>query len=200
VVVEIRELGLTTFTLDTNCLIAIDEHRPEETPVRSLADAAAAGNASVAVVAISASEKQQGGGAIQNFGEFRERLSRLGLGHLEILPPLSYWDITFWDWSLWADAKGEALERNIHNILFPQVEFFWPDYCRANGLDPQITPSFGRWRNCKCDVLALWSHIHHNREVFVTDDRNFHAETKKSALIDLGANCIEFPSSALSLL
>jgi hypothetical protein len=106
VVVEIRELGLTTFTLDTNCLIAIDEHRPEETPVRARADADAAGNASVAVVAISASENQQGGGAIRNFGEFRERLSRLGLGHLEILPPLLYWDITFWDWSLWADREG----------------------------------------------------------------------------------------------
>ena len=200
VVVEIRELGLTTFTLDTNCLIAIDVHRPEETPVRALTDAAAGGNASVAVVAISASEKQQGGGAIQNFGEFRERLSRLGLGHLEILP-------RYLTGILRSGTGPSGQTRRVR----PLSETF-TTYCSANrvflaGLLPckwhrsSDHASFGRWRNCKCDVLALWSHIHHNnRDVFVTDDRNFHAETKKPALIALGANRIEIPSSALSLI
>src|SRR5208337_4202010 len=35
-------MALTTFTLDTNCLVAIDEGRPEAVHVRALADAAAA--------------------------------------------------------------------------------------------------------------------------------------------------------------
>jgi hypothetical protein len=73
-----RGLGLTTFTLDTNCLIAIDEDRPEAIPVRALADAAAVGSVGVAIVAISASEKQQGGGVIQNFGDFRIAYPALG--------------------------------------------------------------------------------------------------------------------------
>jgi hypothetical protein len=195
-----RGLGLTTFTLDTNCLIAIDEDRPEAIPVRALADAAAVGSVGVAIVAISASEKQQGGGVIQNFGDFRMRLSRLGLGHLEILPPLAYSDIMFLDWSLWSDTNSEALERSIHQILFPQIELSWQGYCRANDLDPRTIPTIGKWRNCKCDVLAIWSHIHSNRDVFVTTDSNFHSATKKQALIALGANRIELPSSAASLL
>jgi len=64
--------GITSvrkFTLDTNCLIAIDEGRPAATAVRALADAHLAGTAHVAVVAMSASEKQQHGSYLRNFDE-----------------------------------------------------------------------------------------------------------------------------------
>jgi hypothetical protein len=57
---------MRSFTLGTNCLIAIDEDRPEAVAVRALADAHAAGKADVAAVAISASEKQSGGGSIDS--------------------------------------------------------------------------------------------------------------------------------------
>ena len=30
----------------------------------------------------------------------------------------------------------EATERQIHSILFPNVEFAWEDFCRANGISP----------------------------------------------------------------
>ena len=189
---------MRSFTLDTNCLIAIDEGRPEAAAIRALADAHAPGTAAVAVVAISASEKQQGGGYVQNFAEFRARMAALELAHLDILPPIMYWDITFWDYSLWSDAAMQALEQQIHEILFPKVEFLWQDYCRANGLDPASPPT-GRWRNCKCDVLAIWSHIHGNRDLFVTSDGNFHVAAKKAALVALGARHIEYPGDAVSL-
>jgi hypothetical protein len=61
---------MRTFTLDTNCLIDIEEHRPQSTAVRVLADAHAASRAHVAVVAMSASEKQQDGSYVHNFGEY----------------------------------------------------------------------------------------------------------------------------------
>ena len=190
---------MTDFTLDTNCLLAIDESRAEAADIRALASAHDTGQAGVAVVAISASENQQGGGAIEDFDDFRARLSALGLGHLEILPALNYWDITFWGRSLWASAEGADLDRSIHALLFPNVEFTWQDYCGAHGLNPTARPS-GRWRNCKCDVLALWSHIHFKRDVFVTSDDKFHAVTKKPALIALGANRIETPATSLALI
>lgn len=191
---------MRTFTLDTNCLIAIDERRPEAADVRALADAHAAGKANVAVVAMSASEKQQDGVYIKNFEEFRERLVGLDLAHLDILKPMAYWDIGFWDWCLWSGPDMQSLEKQIHTILFPNVEFSWQDYCRANGLDPATSAPSGNWRNCKCDVQAIWSHIHGKRDVFVTGDRNFVAATKRPALINLGANAIECPEGAISLL
>jgi hypothetical protein len=149
---------------------------------------------------MSASERQQGGLYIQNFTDFRDRLASLGLGHLNVILPMFYFDISFWDHCLFSDDAMKNLECTIHSILFPTVEFLWADYCRANGLDPPPNPPTGRWRNCKCDVQAMWSHIHHRRDVFVTSDENFHKANKKAALLNLWAGHIERPEDALSLL
>jgi hypothetical protein len=185
---------LRTFTLDTNCIIDVAENRPAAGAVRTLADAHAAGRADVAVVAMSASEKQQGGHYIRNFEEFRNRLVSLGLGQLKVILPMAYFDISFLDHCLLIDDAMVKLEHEIHLILFPTVQFLWQDYCRANSLDPPPNPPTGTWRNNKCDVQAICSHIHRKRDVFVTSDSNFH---KKAALIALGAGRIEHPKSAL---
>jgi hypothetical protein len=194
---------MRTFTLDMKCLIDIDEDRPDAAHVRALADAHATGKANVAIVAMSASEKQKDGRYIKNFEEYRERLAALRLAHLDILKPMAYWDICFWDWALSADADMLELEKQIHTILFPAVEFSWEDYCRANRLDPATSsPSreYHKWINRKCDVQAIWSHIHGKRDVFVTGDGKFFKVTKRPALIDLGAKEIERPEGAISLL
>jgi hypothetical protein len=193
---------VTSFTLDTNCILDVDENRAAAPDIRQLADAHASGTAHVAVVAIAASERQREGASIQNFAEFRERLTRLGLEHLEILRPMAYWSIAFWDWALWCDTQMQQLEKQIHEILFPDVEFLIGDYCKAKNLALTTGVIPPRWRNAKCDVQALWSHIHHHRDVFVTGDNNFHKETKKSALLSLSARHwhIEVPSEAVSFL
>jgi hypothetical protein len=189
-----------SFTLDTTCLIDIDEGRPGAAAIRKLADAHSLGKADVAVVAMSASEKQRGGRYIQNFIDVRDRLVSLGLAHLRIIEPMGYFDITFWDYCLRTDDLMIALERQIHEILFPNFEFSWHDYCRTNGIDPVPTFPSDTWRNRKCDVQAMWSHIHAKRDVFVTSDNNFHRAEKKAALIALGAKQIEYPDSAAGLL
>ena len=78
----VQERKLLRFTLDTNCLIDLDEGRPNAPYVRQPVDAHPNG-AHVAYVAISASEKQQGGrGQLKLFEEFHDRLKRLGVAHL----------------------------------------------------------------------------------------------------------------------
>jgi hypothetical protein len=141
-----------TFTLDTNCIIDVAENRPATEAVRTLADAHA-GRADVAVVAMRASETQQGGHYIRNFAEFRDRLVSLGLGHLNVILPMGYWDISFWGQCLWADEATLKREHEIHSILFPPVQFLRPP-----------NPPTGTWRNRNCDVQAIWSHIHHKRD------------------------------------
>jgi len=185
-----------SFTLDTNCIIAIDERRPEACAISVLAKAHLTGAADVAVVAMSASEKQKDGRHIKNFATFVQRLDTLGLGHLPVLAPMWYLDITFLDWCLLSDAAMESLERKIHEVLFPNIEFLWTDYCRVH-LGTNTVDA--RWRNAKCDVQALWTHVFNKRDVFVTSDRNFHSTAKKTRLVGLGAGRIEFPESAASL-
>jgi hypothetical protein len=55
-----------------------------------------------------------------------------------------------------------------------------------------------KWRNAKCDVLALWSHIRFNGDVFVTSDKNFWKQKKKEQLIALGASNILTPQEVVS--
>ena len=188
-----------SFTLDTNCIIAVDEQRAEANAIRTLAHAHASGTARVAIVAISASERQRNSRRIKNFTEFQTRITSLGLGHLEILLPMGYWDITFWDQMLWVGDEMEQLEKRIHDVLFPEIEFSFLEFCQARGMDKDQIGS-AVWRNAKCDVQALWSHIHHCREFFVTSDRNFHTAMKKPSLIALGANEIVYPAEAASLI
>jgi len=54
------------------------------------------------------------------------------------------------------------------------------------------------WKNAKCDVLALWSHIWYGSGIFVTGDNNFLKKTKKPALITLGAGEIAKPEEVIS--
>lgn len=189
---------MPTFTLDTNCFIAIENHEIDAPFIRTLVDAHAAGTANVAVVAISASEQQRGDN-YSNFDVFRRRLAAIDLTGVEILRPILYFDLTFLDWSLYSSPESEAQERRIHDVLFPRFEFDWQDYCRNHGLARNTLPNHD-WRNHKCDVQALWSHIHYGREIFVTSDGNFHSAAKKAALIALGANRIEHPCDAVTIL
>ena len=186
------------FTLDTNCLIDVDEDRPNAAHVRRIV-AAHPLQADVAYVAISASERQKNGGNLELFDEFVARLHRLSIAHLRELPPMMYFDVAFWDHAYLTDEAMGILEQRIHNILFPGFEIDWAAFAAARSLDPN-KPSFGtKWHNAKCDVQALWSHIHHGRDVFVTSDRNF-LGSKRAELTAIGAKRILRPVDAAALL
>jgi hypothetical protein len=150
----------------------------------------------VAVSAIGASERQRTGGYAKNFSDFKAKLAAVGFGSLELLPPLGYWDLCFWDYFVWAD-ENDTLERKIHDVLFPNIEFVWPEYAKARGLP--IETQDKNWRNAKCDVLSLWCHIKHGGGIFVTSDSNFHSKTKIRQLEALGTGAIAFPNDALRL-
>jgi hypothetical protein len=185
-------------TLDTNCLIELEQH---SAPARFIEELLAAHRAKIirlCVVAISASERSKNGKFADNFLAFEAKLDELGLSLAEVLLPLCYFDISFLGYCVLAD--NDALESRIHSILFPQLSFQWIDYCRAYGRDVNDFASDHKWRNAKCDVLALWSHIHYSADVFVTSDANFHKASKRPQLIALGAKEIVTPQRAAGLI
>jgi len=194
------ECGMWTFTLDSNCIVSIDESGPDASLLRRLVDAHAAGKAQVAVVALAAAEKQRTGSYLDNLDSLRDRLAALNLAHLEILKPMAYFDISFPNWCIEADDAMAALEQKIHDILFPHSEFSWQDFADAHDLDPDSLSPHGDWRRRKCAVQEIWAHIHNKRDVFVTADDEFHKPAKKAALTALAAGQIERPAQAVSLL
>ena len=88
---------MTTFTLDTNCLIDVDEGREAAPHVLALAAAHARGEADVALVAVSASERQPGDTYLPRYEDFQGRVARPGLGHLPVLLGMAYFDMSYWD-------------------------------------------------------------------------------------------------------
>lgn len=163
------------FTLDTNCLIDLDEGRSAAADVRALTSAHMEGAIEVALTAVSASERQRGDRYISNFTEFSERVAKLGLGRLPVVQGMAYFDISFFEHAVWSGDEMVLRERQIHGVLFPTIPFSWPNYAERAGLSvEQIGSATGKkWRNAFCDRQMYWAHDHADRDIFVTSDRNF---------------------------
>ena len=85
------------FTLDTNCIIDLEENRPNAVYIRKLIHAWNENRIELAIVAVSASENQQNGFAIPNYSEFVQKLQNVGLENATELHPIAIWDVFYWD-------------------------------------------------------------------------------------------------------
>ncbi len=184
-------------TLDTNCIYALEKNELAALWVRELISLHDAKTINLCVVAISASERKRDRTYPTNFGEFQQKIAAVGLGHVEILLPIAYPGMAFADWCYPGGGEATALERKLHEILFPEIEYDYREYHSHNGIDLRSETAESTRRNAKCDVLALLSHIRFNGDIFVTSDRNFRKIQKKGQLIALGAGEILTPQQAV---
>ena len=185
-------------TIDTNCLIDLEEKRSAANAVRALHKMHQQGAIRLRVVAVSASERRPDGEYAKNFNEFQAKLASIGFDDVEILKPILYWGISFWGYAVWSGPGLIELEKRVHTVLFPQIEFGFAEYCSARGVEAELASAeCAKWRNAKCDVLIMWAHIHYGGDVFVSRDSNFFKSSKKPALEKLGANAILMPSVAV---
>lgn len=178
-------------TLDHNCIIDLETHTGSQEALRSLLEDHSREIIRLRVTAVGASER----GATQkgNISEFLERLARIGLGGVEVLKPIGRFGITYFDWCLLSGDEMVEVEKHIHQILFPTMEFDYSIYCAQHGIDVNSGAIDPRWLNAKCDVLSFWCNLHYGNGIYVTSDRNFHKHTKKPRLIALGARGIVRP-------
>jgi hypothetical protein len=184
---------MVTFTLDTNCLIDVDEKRPARDSVLQLIAAADKGIADVAMVASSASERQPGGQYLKTFVAFKDRMQKLGFGSVKMLMPIAYQDLSFWDYAILPSDSQKQRERLIFETLFPDTPYSWQEYAAANNVKEIDAPLAFKWRNKLCDAQAFWAHDDNRRDVFVTSDERFRMRlsTKKKFLTSTIATPIE---------
>jgi hypothetical protein len=90
----------------------------------------------------------------------------------------------------------KAIEQTIFGILFPDHIAEWSAFAASNGiaLEDKASDHYKLWRNRLCDVQSFWSHVWYKRNVFVTNDSNFHKATKKLNLEALSGGQIVRPS------
>ena len=190
-------------TLDHNCILSLENNDGHAEAIRTLIHLNDCQAIHLCVVGMGASELGRGRAFPGSFDEFRRRLLTIGLGsNIEVLAPMAYFDLTYWDNCVSADDSMEQLERRIHEILFHHVEFAYVAFCQSRGLDPTAvfnTAETKTWRGAKCDVQTLWAHIWYHGDIFVTSDKNFHKATKKPRLQALGAGIIALPDEATGL-
>lgn len=164
-----------TFTLDTNCLIAVDEERMDAVPIRQLLAAHRAGTADCALVASGAAEMQKDRAFLTDMADFDMRRTSLGFGDLSVLHPIARWGMSFWGHGFWSSEEGAAREQSIFEAMFPNSYYSWEEFARSRSLDPEdrSPENTSRWRNKILDAQAFWAHENANREFFVTTDNEF---------------------------
>ena len=161
--------------LDTNCIIDLEEDRQDARHIRDLIKAWKREAVDLAVVAVSASENQPDGTASPNFSVFEEKLKKVGLGDVNHLLPIMFWDFGYWDHALWSSQELLELRLQIQTVLFPNIADTPPTTSKENYV----------WRNQMCDTLVVWACIHHGWDCVVTRDKNFHDHEAELARLGL---------------
>ena len=184
-------------TLDTQCINDLLERRADASWLDACLRLAREGLVEIGIPAICGSENLPGYVRPETLSLFLERLEKTGLSRSNLLFPIAYPDVTFWDCSIWSDDNLIALERKIHDILFPEDPAEYDASGKAGSTPEKM---YGKWINRKCDVLVAWSHIHYGRDVLLTRDRNFLKRSKLPHLLALGAGRIVTPKDFVSSL
>lgn len=144
-------------------------------------DEHAAGVAKVGLAATTAAERQRDGKYLPNFGVFQARLKAAGLDHLELLKPVAVFDLTYFDWCVFAGDDDDAELRRIRDVLFSSPY----DYDQAVPSDIDAADrekAEHKWRNRRLDGLGLHCHIRSGGDAYVTSDENFVKATKRPPL------------------
>lgn len=194
-------------TFDWNCVIEVEEGRPQAQAVRELVQQHQLGRLEVALLATSASENMPP--SVANEGRrfprtarlFKDRIDRLGWGELPIVSMPAIYGLTYHDFANNV-GDGEAFERDF-SALWKVIAPNFPRKPEAHLLageqmnDEMIqSPKLAKWRNIWCDVMSAYSHIQAGRDVFVTlNTRDF--QRKSEALASLGMTDICDPKETL---
>ena len=137
---EFKPMGLeiTKVTIDTNCIIDLEEERSPACYIRALILMHREGKIELSVSAISGSERKLNGEYAHTFSEFRQKIQHVGLADINILKPPGYYGITFLGWFIFPDEVTIKLEQKIHDILFPSIRFKHDE-----------EPNKQKWRNAR---------------------------------------------------
>ena len=187
-------------TLDWNCVIEVEEDRPQAGYVKDLIRGHRQGQFEVALLAASASENAKSKRFPGNASLFVERVSALGWRDLPLVPMpavigLSYFDFCYYVGD--ADKFKHDMDA-LWQAIAPKVPRRPTDHLPkgiALSDDAIQSEHLWKWRNTWCDVVSAYSHIHDGRDIFVTNNtRDFQNNADK--LSTLGMRCITSPMEA----
>lgn len=189
-------------TLDWNCMIEVEENRPQTNAVRDLISRHRKGQFEVALLAASASENSKSRRFPGNANLLVKRVFALEWSDLPLVPMpgvigLSYFDFCFYVGDI---EKFQNDMDAIWKVIAPNVARRPADHL-PEGVplsdDAIQSEHLWKWRNTWCDVVSAYSHVHAGRDIFVTNNtRDFQNNANK--LSALGMRCITSPIGTLA--
>lgn len=187
-------------TLDWNCVIEVEEGRPQAQYVSNLIQLHRKGYFEVALLAASASENLKSKRFPGNAALFMDRVPALGWQDLPLVPMPGVWGLSYLDFCFFVE-DGNAFERDMSELwqaIAPSIPSEPSEYLPEGvEITDAVAQSEGlsKWRNTWCDVISAYSHIHAGRDVFVTNNtRDFQKNAGK--LSALGMKHISTPAAA----
>lgn len=191
-------------TLDWNCVIEVEEDRPQAKYVSDLIHSHRKGELEVALLAASASENSKSKRFPGNATLFGERIAALGWQDLPLVPMPGVWGLCYFDFCFFVE-DGDAFERDrdaLWQVIAPKVPRDLSEHLPV-GLelsdDVIQSEALSKWRNTWCDVISAYSHIHARRDLFVTNNtRDFQKNADRLSL--LGMKYISAPSQTASMI
>lgn len=189
------------FTLEWNAVIALDEERDVAEYIRGLV-ALHGKKIDLGIVTTAASENTRERQMPETAQEFDARLESVGLSGLTRVLTVDVYDLTFWDYSIFAPDDWDAVNEQLWDIVKPSgLRRDHPEFALEKGISGDVPIGdavFAKWRNKWCDVNSLHAHIIAKRDVFVTNDVKNFAGERKQELVDLGVGEIVDYAQALA--
>ena len=189
-------------TLDWNCVIEVEEDRPQAAYVTDLINSHRNGQFEVALLAASASENTKSKRFPGNAGIFLERVSALGWEDLPLVRMPCVWGLSYWNFCYYV-GDGEKFERSMNALWYviaPNIPRKPSEHLPPGMgmLDDTIqSEQLRKWRNTWCDVISAYSHIQEGRDIFVTNNtKDFQKNFEK--LSELGMNHISTPAETVA--
>ena len=189
-------------TLDWNCVIEVEQGRPQANCVTELIRLHRLGCFEVALLAASASENTKSKRFPGNATVFKERISSLGWQDLPLVPMPGIVGLSYWDFCYYVDdvVKFQQDRDEIWNVIAPSIPKEPIDHLPVGKQmtdDAIQSAELSKWRNTWCDVISAYSHIHEGRDVFVTNNtKDF--QKHASELAKLGMMQIATPADAMA--
>ena len=171
-------------TLDPHCIV----HLANRTGAGSrIAQLVSRRDAACFVVNIACAPMRDRGVRPEQYEHFEGLLAAAGVGHLPRLEPLFVCDVTFWGKCVPASDEMARLAQGLGDVLYgeapgAEIPFEGPN-----------SPAGRRWLDRHCGVQAMWCHIHHRNDVFLTTDACLKRDALRPKLGALGAGRVCLP-------
>ena len=186
---------MRSYTLDWNCVIAVESSESHGSCVLELVEKHRAGDIDVAITTVSAAENLAGSRVFPaSAKEFNRRIANLGWGDLPLELGPAVISLSYIGMSKIVSSSFTDEINKIWSILAPNVQRALP---KGLSQEELWSKKYSKWRNAWCDVHTLWTHISSGRDVFISLNTN---DFQRNAieLRKVGLNQVQTPCEAVA--